>query len=415
MNGEGLGAAAARNLALVASLALATAGPACAGAPQHWTEAFEASPAAYELGPELQKMMGAHTAKAVTGTVRFTLTLSSGGSAVRVRISNEEGDGPLTIGAASVALAGARAGETAGQIKPLTFHGLTSITLPAGAPALSDPILLPTRSLDRLAVSIYLPNSASFSVLGGGAMSVGPGDQTRSQALGGAQTILGRPLVSGVGVASDRSLPVVVALGDSITDGLRAKPEMLHGYPEELARRFAQSPVVQQRSVVNAGIGGNRVIAGGWGPSALGRLDRDVFRIKGVTHLILLEGINDIGMSGRSLFGENPAVSADELIAGDRQIIARAHAQGIKVLGGTLTPFEGAKYYTPEKEQVREAVNRWIRTSHEFDAVIDFEAALRDPINPRKLRSDLDSGDHLHPNALGYKTMGDAIGLDLFR
>lgn len=398
-----------------AALALALA-PAVGAAAQgdNWTVAFAASPAAYTLGEPLQNIVRAAKSHPATGTVRFALTLTTGGGEVRVRLSNEDGDTPLRIEAATVALAGDQPGTAAGAITPLTFHGRTSITIPVGAPALSDPVRLSTKAFDQLVVSTYTPDGLALVPFGGGGMSVAPGDQTAAARLENARSVLGRPLVSAVAVAADRATPLVVAFGDSLTDGLRPKPGA-HGYPEELARRFAAAPAAQRRSVVNAGIGGNRLLVTAWGDNALARLDRDVLRLPGVSHMILLEGINDIGMGGPAPPGTGAPVSADELIAGYRQIIARAHARGVKVIGATLLPFKGAGYYTAEGDEVRLAVNRWIRTSAEFDGVIDFEAVVRDPTDPLRYRADFDSGDHLHPNDRGYKAMGDAIDLGLFR
>jgi lysophospholipase L1-like esterase len=186
-----------------------------------------------------------------------------------------------------------------------------------------------------------------------------------------------------------------------------------HGWADVLARRFAaaKKPV----AVVSAGIGGNRVLRDGWGPAALARADRDVFAVPGVSHVILLEGINDIGMAGQSMFGIEPALDLAELTAGYSQIAARANARGLKIYVGTLTPMRGAPYFSEDKERLRLAANAWIRASKLFDGVIDFEAALRDPAAPDRLAAPYDSGDHLHPNDAGYKAMGDAIDLAKFR
>jgi lysophospholipase L1-like esterase len=178
---------------------------------------------------------------------------------------------------------------------------------------------------------------------------------------------------------------------------------------------LAGLPVAHRKSVINAGIAGNRILTSGWGDGALVRFDRDVLRIPNVSHVVLLEGINDIGFSGAGMFGSGSAVSPDDIIAGYRQIIARAHARGVKVVGGTLLPFKGAPYYTPDKEKVRAAVNHWIRTSGEFDGIFDFEEIMRDPMDPLKLRADLDSGDHLHPGDAGYKAMGNGVDIKLLR
>jgi lysophospholipase L1-like esterase len=201
---------------------------------------------------------------------------------------------------------------------------------------------------------------------------------------------------------------VIVTFGDSITDGTRSTPNTNNRWPDLLAKRIAQASG-QKLAVVNAGIAGNRVLLDGAGPSALARFDRDVITQPGVTHVIVLEGINDIGQ-GRS----NPLPSVPDLIAGHRQLIMRAHARGLKIFGATLTPYEGAAYATPEGEAKRAALNEWIRTSKEYDGVIDFDAATRDPNQPTRFLAAYNSGDNLHPSDAGYKAMADAIDLSLF-
>lgn len=407
-----------RLLAGTCVLLLASAGPAHTASTQdQWVEAFGASPAAYadDIAPVGIPAKSLPKATPATGTVRFTFALATGGQALRIRLTNEAGDRPLRIDAASVALAGATPGSVNGTIVPLRFQGQPSITVPIGAPVLSDPVALTTTALGRVVVSVYTTGGAAFHPLGGGRMLIAPGDQTGAMTLTGATPRSGRPLVSGAAVSAARPMPVVVTLGDSLTDGLRGEPDVLHGYPEQLAIRFAKLPRGKQRAVVNAGIGGNRVLENGWGQSALARLDRDVLRLGGVSHVVLFEGINDIGMIGLSVFGPPSTTTPETLIAGYRQIVARAHARGIKVIGATLMPFQGAGYYNPQKEQIRERVNAWIRGTRDFDGVIDFEAAVRDPANPLKLRKEYDSGDHLHPNDAGARAMGDAIDLRLFR
>jgi lysophospholipase L1-like esterase len=213
-----------------------------------------------------------------------------------------------------------------------------------------------------------------------------------------------------------RDTHLIVALGDSITDGNRLSLTALHSWPEELSRRLAARGSSTDYAMVNAGIAGNRLLASGFGGiAALARLDRDALALDGITHLVVLEGTNDIGMSGHSSFGDNPAISAEEIIGGYRQIMARAHDRGVKVILGTILPFGGsASHDTPGHEQLREAVNTWIRTSREPDGMVDFDKALRDPAHPLQLRSDYDSGDHLHPNEAGSKAMGEAVDLSMF-
>jgi lysophospholipase L1-like esterase len=379
-----------------------------------WTEAFEACPAEFAINPEYATTYNIPGPQTAVGTVRYTLFVTTAGTAVRVRLTNETGTTPLLIQAASIALAGDVPDTAKGTTVSLRFSGQTSITVPAGAPALSDPVPLKVSAADRLVVSIYAPQGIRFSPIGGASMISAEGDQTQAAQLRSAHPISGRPFVSGVAVQSARPVPVVVTLGDSLTDGVRGNPTQLRGYSEELSKRFAKLPPAKRRSVINAGIGGNRILQTGWGDNMLARLERDVLRVDGVSHIILFAGINDIGMSGKTVFGDYPTIAADDVIAGYRQIIARAHAKGIKVVIGTLMPFMGSGFYSSEKDLIRLAVNTWIRSSKEFDGVVDFEAIIRDPGDPRKVKTEYDSGDHVHPNDTGYAAMGAGIDLALF-
>jgi lysophospholipase L1-like esterase len=217
--------------------------------------------------------------------------------------------------------------------------------------------------------------------------------------------------LAGIDVLGPSGASLIVALGDSITDGHRSTPDTNHSWPVLLAARLAAQKATANIAVGNMGIGGNRVLRDVTGASALARFDRDVLSQSGVKWVMVLEGINDIG---HGTLTPAEMVTADELIAGYKQIIERAHTQGIKVIGCTLTPFEGAYYSKENGEAVREAVNNWIRTSGAYDAVVDFEAATRDPNNPKRLRADLDPGDHLHPNDAGYQAMANAVDLSIF-
>jgi lysophospholipase L1-like esterase len=401
-------------LSALAGLAILHGGAAYAQT--EWTDVFSASPATYSLPADAPVQMKPMVEpKVAQGTVRSSFTVFGGGQRLRVRISNEEASEALEIGEASVAIVDSATGEIEGSPRPLQFSGNAQIVVPAGAPVLSDAVDFPIKPFQRLEVSVYLPKGAKFVSLGGGDFGLAPGNQTASRTRSGETRLLGRPLVSGVVVEADARTALVVTLGDSITDGVRAKAGALAGYPEVLARRLAVLPASRKRMVVNAGIAGNRVLTTGWGRSALARFDRDVLRFPNVTHLLVLEGINDIGLGGAPLTHLEAPATAQELIAGYRQIIERAHARGIKVIGGTLTPFEGGYYYTPQKEAVRAAVNQWIRTAGEFDAVADFDAMVRDPGQPGRIRPEFDSGDHLHPNDVGFRAMGNGIDLKMFR
>ena len=381
---------------------------------QHWTPAFGLSPAQFVLSGEFAKRFPQTAMAPVKGTIQFAFAVSVPGKALRIRLSNELSSEPLEIGAASIALV-QKDGQNLSAMQPLTFGGRSAVTIAAGAPLVSDPIPLAVTSASRVVVRFYLPVGATFKPLGDAGMSVAPGDQTLVGAMTNARSLRGRPLVSDVEVDTPTPMPVIVAFGDSITDGTVSKLDALHSWPEVVATRLQLLPARHRKAVFNAGIGGNRVVSNGWGPAAVARLDRDVLRVAGVSHLIVLEGINDIGMSGSGPFGANPTITSSDIIAGYQQIIARAHARGIKVIGGTLLPFKGAAYYTPAKDQIREEVNRWIRTSRAFDAVVDMEQVMRDPADPLILRAAYDSGDHLHPSEAGYRAMGAAIPLTLFR
>jgi lysophospholipase L1-like esterase len=225
-----------------------------------------------------------------------------------------------------------------------------------------------------------------------------------------------RAFLSGVEVETTASPgPVVAAFGDSITDGYQSTPGANRRWPDRLAERLAARDANRAAAVVNTGISGNRVLSDGaitiFGQNALSRFDRDVLSIPGVTHVVVLEGVNDLGMAGNRA---SPP-TAEALIAGYRQLIGRAHAHGLKIYGATILPYGGAGYFAPQGETVRTAVNAWIRTFHEFDGVIDLDAAIRDPAKPERMRAELQSGDWLHPNDAGYKVMGDAVDLSLFR
>jgi lysophospholipase L1-like esterase len=409
--------------------ALLVGGSAASRPAPIWRDAFQSSPAAYEpfsdamieafakqmkLDPE--KVRERLKPQPLSGTVRYRVLLTGAGSKIRIRLSNESGEAPLRISAASVALAGEGFSATKGSLKLLLFGGAAGLTIPPGAPAISDPVDLPVKPGTELLISAVLATPLKDDARGSAGFAIAPGDQAGNTTMVQQEARTGRPLVSGVSVLALGSPHVIVTMGDSITDGARVSPKALHGWPQVLSARLAQRGGGAAYTVLNAGISGNRLLAPGWGPAGLARLDRDALRIEGVTHLVLLEGVNDIGMSGKSMFGDNPEVSAQDLIAGYRQVIARAHARGVKVIIGTLTPTGGSvSHSSPAKDQVRQAVNRWILTSREPDAVIDFDKIVRDPAAPSRFRKEFDSGDHLHPSEAGYRAMGEGIDLSLFR
>jgi len=354
-------------------------------------------------------------------TLRLIVHTSIGGNRVRIRVSNEFGSTPLRIGAARIGVRASGSDVAPGTDRVLTFSGRTSIVIPPGAPALSDPVELNVPALGDLAISLYLPGTVEATTIHNTGLQTNyvslPGDFTAAATLPVQRTITAWPFLTEVDVES--AGPSIVTLGDSITDGTRSTVDTNNRWPDWLARRLqtVRDPVLGlngRLGVVNRGISGNRLLSDSPNPlagrSIQERFDRDVVATAGVRYMTLMIGINDIGNSSPT----NP-VSAEDLIAGYRQVIARAHAKGIAVFGATLTPFEGAGYYSPEKEVVRQAVNSWIRSSDEFDGVIDFDLATRDPAHPTRFLPAYDSGDHLHPSDLGYQAMGNAVPLTLFR
>jgi len=359
-------------------------------------------------------------------TIRQIAHISAGGGRVRVVLANSLGTLPLRIGAASVALRDKGAAIVSGSIRPLTFGGLASPVIPAGAILTSDPVELKVNNFSDLVIDLYLPDdtsawkspltmhpaswqvnfvstegnhvgSASFPVATTTAYRRGDGLASASSFF------LGR-----VEVAPTKPTNVLVAFGDSITDGTQSGTDANRRWPNLLEARLAATGI--RLSIVNGAIGGGRVLSDGVGPNALARFDRDVIAQPGVTHVTVMEGINDIGAAGA-----NPSPSVADLIAGHRQMIARAHARGIKVIGATLTPFEGAAYWTPEGEAKRQALNAWIRDSKEYDDVLDFDAVVRDSAKPNKSKLEFDSGDHLHPSPAGYEAMANSIKLTIFQ
>ncbi len=350
-------------------------------------------------------------------TIRQIVRISLGGARFRVRLTNEYGTQPVEIGAAHIAISAGDAAIQAGTDRVLTFSGAPSITIPPSAAVLSDPVDLKAASVASLAISIYLPQTtgpATWHVEGKQTAYIVLGDATgAADVVASATTSASRFFLSGVEVAGSEQKSSIVTFGDSITDGTNSTLDANHRWPDRLAERLA-STHDEDAGVVNEGISGNRILHDIIGPNALSRFDRDVLATPGVRFMTVLLGINDIGFGG---FFTTQAVTADDIIAGYRQMIARAHSRGIRIYGATLTPFKGvgAPYYSDAHDVERQAVNAWIRTSGEFDTVIDFDAVVRDPANPLQILPAFDSGDHLHPNDAGYKAMADSIDLRLFK
>lgn len=355
-------------------------------------------------------------------TIRDIVHLSLGGSAVRVVLTNQFGKAPLRVDAAQVALS-----TGGGSIEPdsdhqLTFGHQTFVTIPAGTYVLSDPISMPVAAFSNLAISIYLPQqTVAAPTCHQYALStnyIAIGDQATKSGLQDAHRFISWCFLQGVEVRTKcKNAAAVVTLGDSITDGAFSTLNANHRYPDYLAVRLHANRKTAHLSVLNEGISGGRVLFAGHGPSALQRFDRDVLAQPGVRYVIYLEGINDIGQILRPNSPEG-SVTADDLIFAAKQLIIRAHQHGVKVFGGTLLPF-GPKNLPPNPgwprvRQVIEKYNHWVRTSHAFDGVVDFNRATADPQDSQILRASYDSGGHVHPNDRGYNAMADAVDLNLF-
>jgi lysophospholipase L1-like esterase len=356
-------------------------------------------------------------------TLRQIARVSLGGDRVRVVISNEYGDRPLVIGAAHVALAGEGVAIVPGSDRALTFSGSPSPAIPPGAPMVSDPVDLTVPPLGSVAVSLFLPEITPTTTWHNEGVQTayisGDGNFVGDAEFEPAQTIQSRIFLSAIMVDAAPDARAIVTFGDSITDGATSTPDANHRWPDFLAERLHAAGA--RVAVLNQGISGARVLRDRMGDNALARFDRDVLSQPRADTVILMMGINDIGWPDTILVPEGePAPSADDIIAGYKQLIERAHADGMAILGATLTPFEDTfhghplfGYYNVAKEAKRQAVNQWIRTSGAFDGVIDFDAMTRDPNNPKHIRAEFDSGDHLHPQDTGYEAMAEGIDLGL--
>lgn len=379
----------------------------------------------WTAAPQAPRALGQARAGAFTGafnnqTARMIVRTSIGGNSVRVALSNAYGAAPLAIGAAHIALRAKDSAIVPGSDRPLLFNGKPGCSIPVGAFLLSDPVSLSVPKLSDLAISVYVPGDTGVATthsVGLHTTYIQSGDVTAAPEITGAKTTASWYWLTSVEVAAPAGTGAMVAFGDSITDGTRSTPNANASWPSYLAQRLSNV------AVLNQGISANRVLRDGFGVSALARFDRDVLSQPGVKWVAVLEGINDIGagIGPEFVFAPRPnapaseVVTPDELIGAYKQMIERAHEHGIKIYGSPLTPFENAPYYTEHGEETRETVNQWIRTSKAFDAIIDFESVVKDPQQPKKIKAEYDSGDHLHPNDAGYKAMADAVNQALFR
>jgi len=351
-------------------------------------------------------------------TLRQIIQPSLDGRSLRLTFSNEFGDTPLTIASASVARSGGKSVIEDGTARPVTFNGATQVTLPPGALAVSDFVPFEVQAFVNLAVSTYCtavpakltghPGSRTTSFMQ-------KGDGTIARELGQATPTDHWYLLAAVDVQANPEAQAIAIIGDSITDGRGSITNSNNRWPNNLARRLHANPHTANISVLNQGIGGNRLLRNGLGPAAIERFERDVLTPPGVRWVLVFEGVNDLGTAVGARAKGEPAATAKDIIACYEQMIARAHARGLLIYGATITPFQGfTSYYETQSEADRQTVNHWIRSSGRFDGVVDFDAITRDPANPPSLSSVVDGGDHLHPSAAGYQVMADAVDLALF-
>ncbi|WP_445514507.1 SGNH/GDSL hydrolase family protein [Stenotrophomonas sp. 3(2025)] len=396
---------------LTATALLALSGAATASPAPHWVASWQASP---------QPVWGSDflfptliPGQLQDQTFRQSARISLGGSRLRIRLSNAYGTQPLRIGAASIA---AHAGDTP---QPLRFGGQPGVVIAPGQDRLSDPLSLPTADRQAVQVSVYLPDRTplqTFHWEGRQTSWIAPGDQHQRPALHDASSTTARLLLSAIDVEVPASARSVVVIGDSITDGATASLDQDQRWTDHLAARLAPEGV----AVVNAGISGGRLLRDGMGESARKRFQSDVLDQPGVASVIVLIGINDISWPGTAFARTQARPSLAELQAGYRDLAQRAHAHGLRILGATLTPFAGAlpgtpldDYYAADKDALRQQLNAWLRTDSPFDAVIDLDAALRDPADPSRMAAAYDSGDHLHPGDAGNRAMAETVDLDV--
>lgn len=417
---------ALRNLALACIFLLL---PQFAAAQRNtWIATWAASPQSAAPNPK-QPLLNLEDQ-----TVRERLRVSVGGAQICIRLSNDYGSTPLLIGAITVSSPTDPASIKPETIHSVTFGGRNSVSIPAGASFLSDPISFAVASESEISISIYFPQRVATPTLHHLALKRAiislRGDHTHDEKIESGAASRASVAITAILVPAQPSQRLIVTFGDSVTDGDQSTVDADRNWPDDLIRRLASTRETSNVAVVNEGIIGNRLLsdcyipdAGCFAISGMARFDRDALAQPGVTHIVLLEGVNDICFPGAKLgdaYLADPADvrTAEDLIAAYRQLISRAHARGVKIIGATITPFEGVDvpgYYSESKESTRQAVNKWIRTSGFFDGVIDFDAVLRDPDHPSKLLLRFASQDHLHPNDAGYQAMADAIDLTLFK
>ncbi|WP_188248724.1 SGNH/GDSL hydrolase family protein [Stenotrophomonas maltophilia] len=396
---------------LTTTALLAMSGAASAASAPQWVASWQASPQPVWNADFLFPTLLPATLQ--DQTFRQTVRVSLGGRRLRVRLSNAYGTRPLRIGAASVA---ARAGAIP---QPLSFGGQPRVLIGPGQEQLSDPLPLATDDRQALQVSVFVPGPATVQTFhweGRQTSWIAPGDQSRAQALSAASSTTARLLLTGIDVEADADARSVVVIGDSITDGATASLDQDQRWTDHLAARLAARGI----AVVNAGISGDRLLRDGMGESALVRFRRDALDQPAVSSVIVLIGINDISWPGTAFARNQARPTLSELQAGYRALAEQARRRGVRIVGATLPPFAGAlpgtpldDYYQPDKDTLRRQLNAWLRTDSPFDAVIDLDAALRDPADPSRMAVAYDSGDHLHPGDAGNRAMAEAVDLEI--
>lgn len=401
--------------ASIAVLALGLCGTATAAQPWHWVATWGAAQQVVEPQNELP------AAAWKDGSLRQIVRTTLGGKVLRVRISNVHGTGPLVVDGASIAraLKPGTADVEAATLRQLTFGGRSGVTVPSGAEYYSDPVTLEHPAGADLAISLYFKDAPARQTGHPGSRTTSftlPGRQEMAASWPEAGKVTRWYALTDIEVQAPRNIGALVTIGDSITDGYGATTDANNRWPDFLATRMAKEGL--KMGIVNAGIGGGRMLVDGLGPNLASRFERDVLNRSGVTHAVVFIGVNDMGGLHRA--GKDTPEARQQMLEdlklAHRQLVERAHARGVCVIGATMTPYAGSDYYKPgaDNEADRVALNQWVRTSGVFDAVADFDAALRDPATPDRLRGDVDN-DGLHPSIAGYRELAGAVPLTALR
>jgi lysophospholipase L1-like esterase len=382
----------------------AEGGAAGAASERHWV-------GTWATGPQLTETSNNPPAPGLANnTLRQVVRVSIGGSRLRLRFSNQYGSGPVTLNAVHLARSTGTSSIDTSSGKTLTFSGNGSVTIPTGQIAWSDAFDFALSPLTTVAVTIHfgaVPTNITGHPGSRTTSYINSGNTLTAANFNGSVTTDHWYYVTGIDVRSPMDTRAIVVLGDSITDGRGSTTNGNNRWPDRLAERLQAGESTRNVAVLNLGIGGNTVLSGGLGPTARARFDSDVLGQSGVRYLIVLEGVNDIGYASSAAVGTN-------LIAAYQEFIDKSHANDILAYGVPILPFGGSGYYTADHESIRQTVNQWVRTSGEFDAAIDLDAAVRDPGNTVNLLAAYDTGDHLHLNPAGYQAMANAVDLSLF-